>query len=270
MRLKVVANYDQKYIDNVTIPELLEKIQYIYKYPTDNIKYGIFQKSNVGNKYGVILFLKSPDDSIFQYVKNDRDLEVFGYTLNLKDIIYLTEKTRLQDIYEFNGIEKIWNISLTSFTQADININNFVYQTVNQILNKCLYNHIIGLGGLSGLFLQKGSLFYSDNLSIVKDANINGLIGNYVSYSNFVLNSIDSVETILIINISKKGLKKLPKNFLKETLFVKIIYIACSHETVEYDNKELLKYYDLQESHVCNNHCVNFYSLNSKNLISAK
>jgi len=246
-RIKVCANYDLRYDDNVTNLWLLEKIKKLYTFATKQIKYAIFQKSNIYNYYGILLVLNFIDDNImeiFKYVKNDLTLKVFAYKIeNSEDIYYLTENKYIVDRY----FENDYKISMSSFIQADLNSANKIHVIVNNNIDKDA--NIIGLGGLSYIYMNKlnsNNIFLTNSISIYNDSIENGIVNsNLIDYSNLTLKLNDDIKYTLIINISKSGLKNLVYDILNIPNIDKIIYIGCSKKIIDKDHNIIITKYKL-------------------------
>lgn len=223
-----------------------------------NIIYAYFQKSNFKEEYGIIFVLNCPIDEelkkIFEQVKED-SLIVLGYQ-NQKELqttkttYYLSERKKLTNhYYNFD-----WHISINSFIQSHPDVSNQIHQLVNQLIDRSDQNNYYGLGGEMGIYYKHfQSLFkfhkcftdsseiYDDYLYNLKESDCIHL----VDYKNINLEKfIDSSSSnnILIINISRSGLKELA-NSINSFSFKQIIYIGCCEETVSRDSSKLTNYF---------------------------
>lgn len=262
-RLKICVNitfndnYIDHYIDTITDIYLLKKINkflsFIKKIDNDmhiNIKYCYFQKSNVSNEYGIIMAIANSIINIIQYF--DENLTVFGYFLltDISKIIYLTENTRLKNTYY--GFD--WHVSINSFIQVHPEISNIVHDTVKEwIIKDTKY---IGLGGEMSVYQKmlndnnnnNNDICITNSQEIYDDSILNNEKQKVylVNYDKLIISDYitNTNEYILLINISRNGLKELAKQ-ISELIFRQIIYIGCNHKAINRDITILKKSYKI-------------------------
>jgi len=245
-RIKIGVDLTKKeYTDNITDTFLLEKINLLLLYCFSELKYGWFQKSNHNNDYGIIIICSQYTDkiiSIFELMK-DPDLKVFGYNIN-STVTYLTEETRLlYKYYDFN-----WYCSLESFIQVNPYSGKYIHDAIDKLIIKDNDSWFYGIGGEMGMYAKKMGNQYScltNSKPIYEDCILNNQ-GNcfLVDYEKIILvNYIKSENGILLINISRNGLRKYLASQIVNLDFKQILYIGCCDKAIKRDLDILIKRY---------------------------
>lgn len=246
-RLKTCVNFNnQIYTDNITDTFLLDKIQSFCKLCYNKyVLYGYFQKSNYNDHYSIIIMC-SPDIDIsylrdLYYKINDKNLSVFGYQFQEKNVTYITEAKRLD--YEYYGF--IWHVSPMSFIQVNKYAGKYIHDLVKELICKDI-KHFCAIGGEMGIYakafghnntftcLTNSSDIYEDCIFNYNNNNTDDSF-HLVDYDTVNLdNYMNNLDQVLVINISRNGLKNLAKQIVNLN-FKQIIYIGCSDKAVNRD-----------------------------------
>jgi len=255
-RIKTCVNFKQitSYTDKITNKTLLTKIndfiQILLKFPDSGTQYGIFQKSNYNDSYGIILTVKEYSSKIKEIYETiqDNDLCVFGYSIVNDDrITYLSENSRIQNnYYDFR-----WNVSISAFIQPNPEIGKQIHDLVDgMIMKECNY---LGLGGEMGVYVKRNSKVISNSVCLTNSTAIyDDCVSNLgdtvkcfcVDYNDVHISEHidDPSNYVLIVNIGKNGLKELVGQ-VSNLKFKQIIYIGCCDKAVMSDIEKLSKNY---------------------------
>lgn len=253
-RLKICVNFLNKtsYNDVITDKFLLEKInKFMQKVKNGNIIHGFFQKSNYNNHYSIIIYCSEQLEFENIYCEAlDDDLKVFGYCIitdEHKKINYVSEDIRL----DYKYYDFIWTTSVNSFIQVNPGAGTFIHNTVKNLI--CDKYYFFGIGGEMGIYVKelKKTKFtcLTNSRNIHDDCVLNyGLAGfHLVDYENVRLKNFKSRKNmVLVVNISRSGLKNLATQIIKMP-FKQIIYIGCSDKTIQKDMKILTKVYAIDK-----------------------
>lgn len=162
---------------------------------------------------------KSPkDDSITTYINIEQ-----SSTNNL-----------LTDIYD--GI--YWSYSIDSFSQIYRESSEEIHKLVNKEIMKS--TNFIGIGGEMGYYAKankdkfKNILLFTNSQSIYNDSLKEKQVCELVDYNIFELDNYYKDDSVLLINISKNGLKRLAIQINKLN-FKQIIYISCNSVSLSKD-----------------------------------
>lgn len=259
-RIKICVNFNnQVYTDTITDKFLLSKIECFCKtLKNEKVLYGYFQKSNYNNHYSIVLVC-SPDieivylEEIYHNILDD-DLYVFGYQFKDQhnNITYLSKETKLD--YNYYGF--IWHVSPSSFIQVNLKASEYIHHLVQELICKDA-NHFCGLGGEMGIYAKafsKNFTCLTNSRDIYEDCILN--LGNdnvnIVDYDMVNLNDyMHYQDQILVINISRNGLRNLAEQIVKIN-FKQIIYIGCCDKAVSRDLDILLKRYSIDKIYKIN------------------
>lgn len=248
-RIKICVNFDGKpYHDTITNPYLLEKINQFIACDF-KVRYAYFQKSNTSQEYGIIISNDGDHKTIYDKIKDDIELTVFGYQ-SKDEITYLTTNTRIRNqYYDFD-----WKVSINGFVQPNPYVGTLIHEIVDRMIIKDTDYMFYGLGGESGVYGYNGkfteSLCLTNSKSIYDDYKNNKkdnkicLIDYEKDQLNQHINNDD--KKILLVNISRNGLKKLAHQITKLN-FEQIIYIGCCDKAVSQDIEILQKRYKINE-----------------------
>lgn len=223
-----LINYN---ISNVTIKKVIQFL--LNNLENYNINLEIHGNDDTNN-YGIIFFDKNTDNII-------RDINEI---LNDNECRYLEINKNIikNNLFE----EVIFNITIKrnikSFHQNDDSIRKIIYSHIFNEVKQTKFNNLVCLGGemyIYGKILEKiynYGYFFSDTQSIIEDS-INNISHNHkkielIDYKKDYLgpkiNFTKNTNNILIINISKSGLKDKFSNEILDLEFTKIIYISCN------------------------------------------
>ena len=267
-RLKICVNLCRisEYHDAITNLFLLKQINQfikIIKGLTLTIQYAYFQKSNFTDEYGILFVPAVPNDfdQLYQKLKVDNNLRVLGYKIQDNKVTYLTQNTRLPNYY----YTFVWQISIDAFIQSHPEIHQHIHTLVDCWLIKDKKYTYYGIGGESGIYYKDNidkfetSLCLTNSEAIYNDyiCNMNDNRTMLVNYDNMELNVYMTAKyKILVVNISRNGLKDLAKQII-ELDFDQIIYIGCSYKAIEQDSNILIKKYKINRSQKLNQHPEN-------------
>lgn len=173
-RIKTCVNFDgNPYDDTVTDQYLLDKINQFIKH-NFQVKYAYFQKSNVYQEYGIIISKDCNLNAIAIYdmIKTDKELKVFGFYNNQDDIEYLTFETRIKNkYYDFD-----WYVSINGFVQPNPFIGLMIHEIVDEMIIKNPEYAFYGLGGEGGMYSYRNQ--YKKSLCLT---NSNAIHDDYKS-----------------------------------------------------------------------------------------
>lgn len=257
-RIKICVNFDgESYSDSITDVYLLGKINQFIKYGF-MVKYANFQKSNICNEYGIIISKNKRDDCemIYNQLKSDCELKVFGYYNEGGVVEYLSTDARIRNkYYDFD-----WWVSINGFVQPTQSVGKLIHEIVDQMIIKGDENTFYGIGGESCMYSHRGnfkkSICLTNSRVIYDDCIFNKGHENIylINYEKDQLNKYidcrnDSIDKkILLINISRNGLKNLAHQIININItFDQIIYIGCCDKGVSNDIKILSKMYEIKE-----------------------
>ena len=242
---KLIKNYN----DNISHSDLLRLINKILNiinnYQDDICHTLLVQKAFDSQTYALHIVFRAIDTCINQLLSNIIDvtnISILSYQID-KEIIYYTNNKFFNDNY--NG--HIWSYQIHSFIQNHFQIENKIHYLVNQWL--LTNNHYLGLGGEMGYYAlankEKFQTFtcLTDNKYIYEDCCVNLSSDNIhlVNYSNIKLIDYIQSNDILLVNISKSGLRKLADQ-VNKLHFKQIVYISCSSKSFNRDNIILTNY----------------------------
>jgi hypothetical protein len=153
-----------------------------------------------------------------------------------------SEYYRLTDIYD--GVS--WSFDIDSFSQIFKESAEEIHRIVNLELIDA--NSFIGLGGEMGYYakanqrkFQQVALF-TNSQSIHSDCVNADQPCTLVNYDTFnLLDHHTTNDSVLLINISKNGLKRLATQ-VNDLPFKQIIYISCDSKSLERDIKLMPNY----------------------------
>lgn len=246
-RIKIGVDLTKKqYTDNITDLFLLDRINFLLQADiSQEIKYGWFQKSNCSNNYGIILVCSNLTENVIHiyHKMRDENLKIFAYEIN-SVVTYLTEESRL--IYKYYGFD--WYCSLESFIQINVNAGNYIHDLIEKLIDDT--NKIYAIGGEAGIYtkaFKKEYLCLTNSKAIYNDCLFNQQSNcELVDYNNVDLrNYIQENNGILIVNISRNGLRNLARQILNFN-FNQILYIGCSDVAVKRDLDILTKRYKME------------------------
>lgn len=260
-RIKICVNFIcnntliKTYKDNITDNYLLFKINIILHllqlFNINDIPYAYFQKSNYSDYYSILFHLNLNLDekinSFFKEILKDENLRVLAYLHNSKNPIYITKEMRLP----YRHYHFIWYCSIDSFIQINPETSEQTHNIVEEFLIKDRNINLYCLGGEMGIY---GKKFRDDYKEIKCLTNSSPIYHDYcynqndnncllVDYNNLQLSTIiNTTNNILIVNISRNGLKDLAKQICLLN-FKQIIYIGCCKEAIIKDMNILKEKY---------------------------
>jgi len=248
-RIKICVNFDGKpYHDTITNPYLLNKINQFINH-NFKVKYAYFQKSNIYQEYGIIIS-DGDYDTIYNKIKSDTELQVFGYYNEKKEIEYLTTETRIRNkYYNFD-----WKLSINGFVQPNPYIGQIIREIVDEMIIKDTEYTFYGLGGESGMYSYKyhfNKSFCLTNSKAIYDDYKSNIHDNQIQLIDYEKDQLKKYiendnKKILLVNISRNGLRGLAKQII-EMNFDQIIYIGCCDKAVGHDIEILQKKYKINK-----------------------
>lgn len=250
-RIKICVNFNgNPYNDTITDPYLLNKINRFIHH-NFKVKYAYFQKSNTYPEYGIVVSSDGDYDTIYNKIKLDTELQVFGYYNEKKEIEYLTTETRIRNkYYDFD-----WKVSINGFVQPNRYIGQIIHEIVDEMIIKDTDYTFYGLGGESGMYgykyqfnkslcLTNYKAIYDDYKSNRNDNQIHLINYEQDQLTDYIDDQLN--KKILVVNISRNGLRKLADQISRMN-FDQIIYIGCCDKAVSQDIEILQKKYKINE-----------------------
>jgi len=275
-RHKICINFHQndelieEYNDEITCQDLIDVANIIFdvirnsdfinEFPNfkQMFNYMIIQKTFNTNQIGIKVVFRycyvSPDEFAEDFFKELTDkVHVFCYQWtqdksspkDTDEIKYLTTQKRLVDLYD--DVE--WPLSIDSFSQIYSLVGENIHRLVNSILSES--DTFIGLGGESGYYVKaaetnnnkfSSAKLFTNSYAIHQDCQFSNFDSHLVDYNSFELTKYySSNDGVLLINISRKGLKKLAKQ-INKLQFKQIIYIGCDLYYINQDLQRLDRY----------------------------
>ncbi|QKF94423.1 hypothetical protein QKU48_gp0965 [Fadolivirus algeromassiliense] len=260
-RIKTCVNFIKNnkiidsYTDKITDQYLLIKINNVLillKSMNLKIPYAYFQKSNYCNDYGILFSLNCINQDtiqLFDNLLNDVDLKVVCYnTINSSS--YTMYHTTIQRL-PYKYYDFVWYVSLDSFIQVNPETSKQIHTIVDDLIIKGSELNYYGLGGEMGMYAYKYKNAYKTIKCIT---NSNAIYSDYktntssddcilVDYNTINLINVftDTMNSVLLVNISRNGLRNLADqiNLIK---FRQIIYIGCCDKAVIRDINSLTLY----------------------------
>lgn len=244
-------NYISSYKDEITNIKLLSVINdfilLIHKLTIRDCIHAIFQKSYDSDQYGIILTVKSTYDLI-QMELLQKELKLHIFAINLYNPIKPKNNDQLTYITDnkyFNRFD--WLYSMDGFSQIYGQLSLFIHNQISELIQDSKCCNYIGLGGeslsYSKYFKFKKVICLTDCIG-VHTSNLENLkkypSNNYlVDYQNLKLeNYVSHKNNLLLINISRKGLRQLTQQ-IDINSYPELIYISCCEKSLNIDLKVL-------------------------------
>jgi hypothetical protein len=232
----------------VVIPELIAETKFL--------NYMIIEKS-VGieqTEYAIKVVFSKYDKaesvmvSLLERVKLNITLAAYQQD-HVSDKYMITKKTHFNDYYDGT----LWKHQIDSFVQSCSEMSRIVHNSINSWILKNGYN-FLGLGGECGYYGLankqhfKNQILMTSSVVIYDDCKLNTNVEcKLIDYTNYDFKEImDTENTILLVNVSKKGLQRMLDHVCKYK-FKQILYIGCCEKYVMSDLEALSKIYK-----VCN------------------
>lgn len=239
--------YIMEYKDNITNNNLLCYINLfisiINKYDIKYCIHALFQKSFDEELYGLIIAVNEKFDkdniNIIQSLLTPYILAINIYNRhkpkNNDMICYFTK-----DRYFKNGL---WYYSMSGFSQMYPELSKYIHVILQSWIRRTLCENYFGLGGESLYYTQFNkfkTIRCLTDCDGVHEMNIynNEYFPNechLIDYNKLIMkNYMSEKSNILVINISRKGLRNL-NNQIINLSFDQIIYIGCCQQSVTKD-----------------------------------
>lgn len=234
------SSNNSDFIQFNTNEQIIKLLNIVLQYNTSNYSQIIIQKCFNTDNFGILFVSNDNNIHDLKYLYEQlKQFSVFGYMLN-DDIYYLSKNKVLVDIFDNSE----YSYSIGSFTQTNKYSCDIIHDFINNniIKNNC---NFLGIGGEMRYYAHHNKQFLNniqlctDNKYIYTDCD--HFKCDLVDYKILDIGTYYLDNTILLINISKKGLGHLAKQ-INNMMFEQILYIGCSQKYVEKDIQNLNNY----------------------------
>lgn len=263
-RYKICINFHNNkklvtsYTDTITHSDIINVankiIDYIGTLDTSIMfNYMIIQRTFNTGQIGVKFVFRYLNDDPYDLIKNIYShicnyviVCCYQWTTDNKspkddDAIKSFTNSRLTDISD--GV--YWSYSIDSFSQIYKESSEEIHKIVNKEIIQS--TNFIGIGGEMGYYAKanrdkfKNISLFTNSQSIYNDSLNEKQICELVDYNIFELNNYYRDDSVLLINISKNGLKRLTIQ-INKLHFKQIIYISCNPTSLSKDLKIMTNY----------------------------
>jgi hypothetical protein len=241
-RNKICVTFDELvdvYNDDITLSSIIDLANIILQCDVKKCRYMTLQKCFNNDDYGVLI-ISNKDvhlemEKLFGQIQ--MYVSVFGYMIN-DEIYYLTKQTKMMDLnHEY---------SINSFVQTNKYSNDIIHEFINENIIKDNFN-FLGIGGEMKYYYEYNKEFLNNiqlitnNQHIYNDCLNLNVKYDLVNYKELNISDYYLENSILLINISKKGLQHLAEQ-INNLIFKQILYIGCCDKYVKQDIANLNNY----------------------------
>lgn len=254
-RNKVLLHIKNKSIGYVNENNIIniDECKIINIFLNDTIKF--IKSLNIIN--GKVLLRVNYLNEILISIEAEEDITLNEINSNIKGII-LNNKVIYGQNYFIDNINNLkFKISYNSFFQINKEINNKLFNIINENINKDdnLLDLYCGVGTLGiNASLKAKKVIGIDNFeNNIKDANENKLLndikniefiyGDASIFPKYIDKNIDTI----IVDPPRNGLNKFTLKNIIDYKPNKIIYVSCDPFTLVRDLKELMSVYDINK-----------------------
>ena len=276
----ILSPQTEEYTDTISCAELLELIN-VFTVTTQNVKYisVIYQKAFDSNECGIIIGTVTPLNNITTIMQNINNrlktckLVIFGIcdmtstrSKEFTKVNYITKQQCFIDKFE----NITWLHSPVSFCQVTPHISTNVHICINNYLKKLNKYRYFGIGGESYYYALNNNFEHVTCITNCEAVHENNkynipksskhelvLIDDYENDDLELKRYAGIEETVLVVNISKKGLRKLSAKIVNLNNIKHILYIGCDIRYIKKDMDVLLTRYKV----VCNESIENISCL---------